>query len=55
MTRTAANPHPPSLYGRAAALAERILQPTVLLLVQRLGIASVFFLSGRTRLKACSR
>lgn len=39
------------LYGRAAALAERILTPSVLLLVQRLGIASVFFLSGRTKVE----
>jgi putative oxidoreductase len=49
MTMTATNPSAPSLYGRAAVLAARILQPSVLLLVQRLGIASIFFLSGRTK------
>jgi putative oxidoreductase len=42
-------PSPFNLYGRATGLAERILQPSVLLLVQRLGIASIFFLSGRTK------
>lgn len=38
-----------SLYGRGAALAARLLPPSLLLLVQRLGIASIFFLSGRTK------
>ncbi|MBS0253686.1 MAG: DoxX family protein [Proteobacteria bacterium] len=37
------------LYLRAAALATRLLPPSLLLLVQRLGIASIFFLSGRTK------
>ncbi len=32
-------------------MAEKVLQPSVLLLVQRLGIASVFFLSGRTKVE----
>ncbi|HEY9234044.1 MAG TPA: DoxX family protein [Phenylobacterium sp.] len=38
-----------SIYGRAAALAERPLPPCLLLLVARFGIASVFFASGRTK------
>lgn len=38
-----------NLYTRAAALAERLLPPDLFLLVARLGIASVFFLSGRTK------
>ena len=38
-----------SPYARAAAVAHRLLTPSVLLLVQRLGVASVFFLSGRTK------
>ncbi len=38
-----------SLYRRATDLVGRILNPSVLLLVQRLGIAAVFFLSGRTK------
>lgn len=37
------------LYLRATSLAARLLPPSVLLLVQRLGIASIFFLSGRTK------
>lgn len=38
-----------ALYDRATGLAGKILTPSVLLLTQRLGIASVFFLSGRTK------
>jgi putative oxidoreductase len=38
-----------NLYSRAAALAERLLPQDLLLLVARFGIASVFFLSGRTK------
>ena len=38
-----------SLYGQAARLAARLLPQSLLLLVQRFGIASVFFLSGRTK------
>jgi putative oxidoreductase len=50
MTTTAMTPPPATpLYGRAVALAGRILTPSILLLVQRLGVASVFFLSGRTK------
>lgn len=50
MTMTAIRrPRPFDLYDRAASLAERMLQPSVLLLIQRLGVASIFFLSGRTK------
>jgi len=44
-------PTPASLYGRMAALAARLLPESLLLLVQRLGIAAVFFLSGRTKVE----
>lgn len=37
------------LYLRATALAAQLLPLSLLLLVQRLGIASIFFLSGRTK------
>jgi putative oxidoreductase len=38
-----------SLYRHASDLAARILPETLLLLVARLGIAAIFFLSGRTK------
>lgn len=38
-------------YLRAAALAQRLLPPALLLLVARLGIAAVFFMSGRTKVE----
>jgi len=38
-----------NLYARAGALAERMLPANLLLLIMRLGIGSVFFLSGRTK------
>ena len=41
----------PSIHGRLAALAERALPADLLLLVQRLGIAAVFFQSGRTKVE----
>jgi putative oxidoreductase len=41
----------PSIYGRLSALAERALSLDLLLLVQRLGIAAVFFQSGRTKVE----
>ena len=41
----------PSLYGRLTALAERALPLDLLLLVQRLGIAAIFFQSGRTKVE----
>lgn len=37
------------LYRRGACVAEHLLPPSLLLLIQRLGIASIFFLSGRTK------
>ena len=37
------------LYRRAGALASRLLPLSLLLLLARLGIAAVFFLSGRTK------
>jgi putative oxidoreductase len=40
---------PLALYSRGARLAQRLLPPSVLLLVARLGIAAVFFMSGRTK------
>ena len=41
----------PSLYGRACDLAARVLDPSLLLLVQRLGIAAIFFYSARTKVE----
>jgi putative oxidoreductase len=41
----------PSIYGRLTALAQRALPLDLLLLVQRLGIAAVFFQSGRTKVE----
>ena len=38
-----------NLYLRATTLAAWLLPPSLLLLVQRLGVASIFFLSGRTK------
>lgn len=38
-------------YQRGGAAAARLLPPDVLLLVARLGIASIFFLSGRTKVE----
>lgn len=40
-----------SVYDRLAELAGRLLPETVLLLVARLGIAAVFFQSGRTKVE----
>lgn len=37
------------LYGRFAAVASSLLPRDLILLVQRVGIASIFFLSGRTK------
>jgi len=42
---------PPSSYRRLAALAEGALSSSLLLMVQRLGIAAVFFQSGRTKVE----
>ena len=48
---TIAETKPQSLYLRLTALAERALPMSLLLLVQRLGIAAVFFQSGRTKVE----
>lgn len=48
---TAAQPQPQSRYQRLTGLAERALPASALLLVQRLGIAAVFFQSGRTKVE----
>ena len=48
---TIAQTETPSLYVRLTALAERALPLDLLLLVQRLGIAAVFFQSGRTKVE----
>jgi putative oxidoreductase len=42
---------PSGLYNRLADFAGTVLSPSFLLLVQRLGIASVFFLSARTKVE----
>jgi putative oxidoreductase len=42
---------PLEIYRHAGATAERLLPKSVLLLVARLGIASVFFMSGRTKVE----
>lgn len=41
----------PSPYRRLADLAERLLPGSLLLLVQRLGVAAIFFQSGRTKVE----
>jgi putative oxidoreductase len=48
---TVAPTEPRSPYRRFADLAERALPSSLLLLVQRLGIAAVFFQSGRTKVE----
>lgn len=40
-----------NLRARITEVLPRVLSPSLLLLVQRLGIASVFFLSGRTKVE----
>ena len=42
-------PSLPALYRRTGLLAQRLLPPALLLLIARLGIAAVFFQSGRTK------
>ena len=51
MATLAANAPPASSYRHVVGLAERLLSPSLLLLVQRLGVASIFFLSGRTKVE----
>ena len=48
---TMAHAETPSFYGRLTGLAGRLLPSDLLLLVQRLGIAAVFFQSGRTKVE----
>ena len=48
---TVAQTEPISPYRRLTDLVERALPPSLLLLVQRLGIAAVFFQSGRTKVE----
>lgn len=48
---TVAQAEPISPYRRLTDLAERALPASLLLLVQRLGIAAVFFQSGRTKVE----
>ena len=48
---TVAQPEPISSYRRLTDLAERALPASLLLLIQRLGIAAVFFQSGRTKVE----
>ena len=40
-----------SLYVRACGIARRVLSPSLLLLTQRLGIASIFWMSARTKVE----
>ena len=48
---TMTQPEMPSIYRRITALAHRALPADLLLLIQRLGIAAVFFQSGRTKVE----
>ena len=48
---TMAHSETPSIYGRLVDLAGTLLPAPLLLLVQRLGIAAVFFQSGRTKVE----
>lgn len=41
----------PGLLNGFARISGRVLDPSFLLLVQRLGIAAIFFLSGRTKVE----
>ncbi|MDU9389893.1 DoxX family protein [Pseudomonas japonica] len=45
------SPRPQSRYNQLADFAQRALSESLLYLVARLGIASVFFLSGRTKVE----
>ncbi|WP_226018076.1 DoxX family protein [Novosphingobium sp. FKTRR1] len=40
-----------AVHGKAAALARRLLPESLLLLVARLGAASIFFMSGRAKVE----
>ena len=49
MATKTASPQWHAPFDRFAAIAGRLFPPSLLLLVQRLGIAAVFFMSGRTK------
>ena len=49
MATKAATPRWRAPYDLFASTAAKLLPPSLLLLVQRLGIAAVFFMSGRTK------
>ena len=51
MRRDAASPRTASASATASALWSRVLPDSLLLLIARAGIASVFFLSGRTKVE----
>ena len=48
---TIAKTDAPSPFGKLADIAESALPPSLLLLVQRFGVAAVFFQSGRTKVE----
>ncbi len=48
---TMAQSEKPSFYRRLTNLAERVLPMDLMLLVQRLGVAAIFFQSGRTKVE----
>ena len=48
---TMIHPKTPSIYGRLIEITQRALPLDLLLLVQRLGIAAVFFQSSRTKVE----
>lgn len=51
MTDAADTPKRPSVLALPARLAERYLPPALPLLLARIGVAGVFFLSGRTKVE----
>jgi putative oxidoreductase len=51
LASTAASLPGRGLYGLFARTAEKVLRPSLILLVQRIGIGAVFFQSGRTKVE----
>ncbi|HEY0412636.1 MAG TPA: DoxX family protein [Allosphingosinicella sp.] len=51
LASTAPPPRRRGLYGLFARTAETVLRPSLILLVQRVGIGAVFFQSGRTKVE----
>jgi putative oxidoreductase len=51
LASTALEPPRRGLYGLFARIAEKMLRPSFILLVQRVGIGAVFFQSGRTKVE----